>query len=341
MAIGAPFRNKLVYLAARLESVRGTAETTPVTGDTCCVLTDIAPDIEVEKIRQMAATGRYTELQALLGKAIGSVKFKHSMRLALAAGPAAIPSFDKFLRGLGQKPAATSGVESYTPNLDQDVAQTLTIWICFPNSEQDEIVIGLKGCKGQGSYKVATGQPLVYDVEFRGTVFFAGAWSGTFPAYSAYAAEQRAPVFQDGTMVIGGKERSITEMTVNFGHTLAAVESGAAGDKGVAYHHISNREPTVSLKVRADLNSGTEDFVAAVTTHVARMPVLMESEEVTASLSSVVYAMNLAVAIPALDIQSIKKDDISGDLSWQVEAIPEESSGGDEFTVREEYATVV
>ncbi len=339
MTIGAPFISAKVRMASRLESVRGVAEITPVAGDTRVAVYDIVPDMTIDKIRQMVATGRYTEVEALIGTQLCNVKFKHDVRLGLGTGPSAVLPFDKHFRAMGQKPAATTGLEKYTPNDDQDVAQTETIWVVYPNSEQDEIVIGIKGCKGGGTLKIANGKPAVIDCEMQGVLFFAGPWSGTFPAYEISPVEQRAPVFLDGVMTINGFNRSISELTLSYGHTLTPVEDGS-DDSGYAYVHIGDRKPTVSLKTRMDLHTGEEDLLLALRTPGNTPAIVLTSQSVTASLLTVVYTMAFTLNIGKLNVLSAKKDDIGTDVALAIEGIPLETSGGDEFSFAEAYAVV-
>lgn len=333
-----PFINRKVMAFLRLEGENGVAETTPLSADSHIVLRDIMPDMNLDKIEQLVSNGRYGELQALIGKLPVGFKASHDVQIALAAGPSAVLPCDRFLRALGQKPAATSGKQAYTPHADEDIGQTITIWIVYPNPDSDEIVIGIRGFKGGGSYRFATGKALTLEVEGQGVLFHCGPWSGTFPSYEADPAAIRAPVLLSGAFTCDDVERSISEGTLQLGHTLVDVDD-ASQEGGIGYFHVSDRKPTCQLKVRADINNGDEQFLYKLQTPGALASLVLQFQTISTLLSTTPYTMTLYLNIPMLDVRKISRDDIGGDLAWGVDGVPIEDSGNDQFELGVLYAT--
>ncbi|MES2202058.1 MAG: hypothetical protein V4498_07400 [candidate division FCPU426 bacterium] len=325
MPIGKPFIERKMFIAMREESESGTAETTPVDADTRCILFEPSYDLMIDKIEQLVYTGGYTELEALIGQAVGEFSLSHDLRLGLEKPEAtvlAVPQIDRILKGCGLKATPSTLVTTYTPDSDEDNGKTYTVWFFILNPDADDICIAFKGCKGALQNKFSPAKPFTVTAKFRGTLFFADVWADSTPAYEADPGTQLAPVILSGIMSADGDALSCVDVMLDDGNSLVPVEDGSDVG-GVLFHHIGDRKAVkYTFKVRADLQGGAEKFLQRLQQSGQLAALVFETQTVAVTLSAVDYLLKWQLVSPKFNVKTLKKDKIGDDLAWSVEGTP-------------------
>ncbi len=338
MPIGKPFIERKMYLLMREEAESGVAEDTPVDADTRCIFYDLSYDLNVDKIMQLAYTGGYTELEALIGQSVGEFGMSHDLRLGLikpSTTVLAIPQIDRVLKGTGCKATATGLVTAYTPHPDEDNGKTYTAWFFIINPDASTICVAFKGCKGGKQLKLAPAKPITLVGKFKGTLFFADVWMDSVPSYEPDPNTLTAPVILSGIMSADGDALSCVDVMLDDGNSLVPVEDGSDAG-GVLFHHIGDRQAVkYTFKVRADIQGGVEKFLRRLQQSGQRAALRFETQTVPFTLAGVDYLLKWILDSPLFDLKTLKKDKIGDDLAWGAEGTPEQNGNtfGSEWTL--------
>jgi len=302
-----PMLRRKSQVAAKLESVEGTAETIAGADVFKAFGPDWTPNIDPHKRNPVKAN--MSKEPSVMGKRSATMSFMTEL-VGSAAGSAI--HFAPALKACGvaetlvastsatYKPASAS-VPSATLALFRDGGRKL-LWGARGNFK----LAGVVGAPAQFNFDMTAADFSVIDTALLTTGV---NLNDTLP-----------PVFQNATVSIDGFGLTIQRFELNAGNVVGLRKSAAASS-GHLSAFKKDREPTITITVENEL-VGTEDFLGNW-----RAGALMAFSAAFGSVAG----NTMAVTAPALQYQSVKPTDLEGIDGLDITALCCGVSGDDEW----------
>ncbi|MHC1697780.1 MAG: hypothetical protein AB9919_06930 [Geobacteraceae bacterium] len=223
-------------IAAKIESVEGTAETITVTDAGILV---ISPKIDFDfgmNDREVVVDS-LSKMQPVPGKTSGKLSFRAELKGPGVAYSASVkPALGKFLRacGFAETVVTTVGVETVTYDPASTGIPCLTMW-----SYEDGVIKKLKGCRGNVKFSGKNGEICFADFEFTGV--YDGVVDGAIvaPTYEATVP----PELLSSAFTVGAYAANINSFDLDMGNEVTLRESIATAS-GYVSALVTDRRPT-------------------------------------------------------------------------------------------------
>lgn len=201
-------------IAAKIESVEGTAEAITVT-DAGILAIDPKFDADIKmNDRTNVQLNTLSKLVPILGTQAGKISFKAELKGSGAAYSATVkPGVGVFLKacGFAETIDVTAGAEKATYLPASTGVPTLSIWLY-----EDGAVRKLKGCRGTVKFSGKVGEPVFAEFDFTGVYDGAATLAMIAPTFES----QVPPVMLNSAMTIDAYAAIIESFSVDMGNKV-------------------------------------------------------------------------------------------------------------------------
>lgn len=302
-------------LAAKIESVKGTRETSLAAADADVLADSIDFSFAPEEIQREYLRATFSKDTSIVGPLIATIACKVELKGSGTATTA--PSWGKLLTGCGF--AETVGSSSVTYQVDTDDADTETLTMGVYNDGHLRI---LYGARGTVTFEFTANRMAYANYAFTGMYYDDSDTAMLSPTY-----ESTLPVpFRDCsfTLNFGTPWTGAVFSSLNFdmGNEVSMRED-ANSSTGLAYAQIVNRNPRGTIDLDKVLVA-TQDFSSFLTTPT--------TGSVAFDIGSAA-GNTLSFSIPKMQILSLPDSERDGVSTYDMAFACRVNAGDDEFVI--------
>jgi len=240
-------------IAAKVESVEGTAEAITVT-DAGIVAIDPKFDADIKMYdRNSIKLNTLSKLQPVPGQQMGTISFRCEIKGTAATYSATVkPAMGIYLRACGFSEAVdvTAGAEKVTYLPASTGVPSITIWLY-----DDGAVRKLKGARGTVSFSGKVGEPIFAEFKFTGVYDGAPALAMVTPTLEL----SPPPVMLNAALTIDAYAAICETFSVDMGNEIQ-MRGSANATTGYLSAMLTDRKPTGKLDPEMVLPA-TYDFM--------------------------------------------------------------------------------
>ena len=305
MAYSEPLIKKKTVIQAKIEAVKGTAETT---GLTDCLVFD--PDIKpTAPFIGRNGPGLYlgNANAGVIGERSGSLTFSAEVRgngsTGMDAGLAVL------LQGCGLKKTS----EVYQVSSAMADHSTLTIFV-FEDGKKKI----LHGAMGNVTFEGETGKRLMANFEFF------GIWNAptdvALPAFTP--GTESPPILASGTFTVASNAKLISRLSLNMGNNVV-MRPDINATSGIAHYCITDIDPVLGFDLEAELVATYDIYGAWLAGTEAAVSLVLGSGA----------GKEITFTIPALQYRELPEGEREGKLIYDATGQCNHSSGDDAVAI--------
>lgn len=298
-----------VQVAAKLESVEGTAETLANT-DAFLVFAPTA-DPTVERYKRDPARESLGQLESLPGAREGRISFTCELAGSGTAGTP--PYWGKLMKACGCSETIVAGTSvTYAPASASIPSMTLALYM-------DGVIKKIWGARGEFSITLEKGKPGLIKFEFTGADF--SVTDGSLLSGVVYSTV-KPPTFLGVTFTYDSYAAKISRLTLDAGNNIVVADDVTKSSGNFAAV-ITEREPKITFDPEL-VTVATKNFFGH----------LIGSDGKALSLNMGSVAGNrVAIAAPKCQIEDVKFGERKAYRTLEISCGAKMSSGDDDWTI--------
>ena len=302
-------------LAAKVEAVKGTRETSLVAADADVLCDELTFAFAPEEIQRAYLRSTFSKDTSIVGPLIATISCK--VELKGSGTGATAPSWGKLLTGSGFAESVGSSSVSYQVDSDDDDSDTLTMAVY--NDGHQRIMYGARGAV---TFEFTANRIAYANYTFTGIYYDDADTAMLSPTYESTLPEP----FRNASLTLNygtpWTSAVFSALTFDMGNEVSLREDANA-TLGLAYAQITNRDPRGTIDLDKTLVA-TQDFSSHLTTPT--------TGSIAFDLGSDA-GNTLSFSIPKMQVLSLPDSEREGVSTYDMAFACRINAGDDEFVI--------